>query len=180
MENKEELELTWCPQVFGATFLFIVLSSNCFYSGVFPLRVSWQAVWIPSQSLSPHSLLVLWQKRQDVCVFGEFERRHKKMCKTASSEPQEYVKVKNYKIFFFLNIYRRWREFHWDRGWVRSHTTTTSTRDLKLPAQGPHLHHEHPTFANHNSILPLNLIHKTFPIIKWVSELSTNEKFYFF
>lgn len=123
MENKEELELTWCPQVFGATFLFVVLSSNCFYSGVFPLRVSWQAVWIPSQSLSPHSLLVLWQKRQDVCVFGEFERRHKKMCKTASSEPQEYVKVKNYKIFFFFfNIYRRWREFHWDRGWVRSHT----------------------------------------------------------
>lgn len=102
MENKEELELTWCPQVFGATFLFVVLSSNCFDSGVFPLRVSWQAVWIPSQSLSPHSLLVLWQKRQDVCVFGEFERRHKKMCKTASSEPQEYVKVKNYKIFFFF------------------------------------------------------------------------------
>lgn len=49
-----------------------------YYLRVFPRRVFEQCVWFPSESVPPRPVLVLRQKCQDVCMFGEFEQHQEK------------------------------------------------------------------------------------------------------
>lgn len=59
------------------------------YLCVFPRRVFSRRVWFPSESVPPRPVLVLRQKRQDVCVLGEFERRHEK----CAQQPLSYINM---------------------------------------------------------------------------------------